>query len=71
VALPDAARSGVVATLGAGERRALEDLFRRLRRSAPDAARALRDALERSIAALVERLDPLAGDVAGRSPGTR
>ncbi len=58
-ALPDGGRPGVVATLAAGERRALDELFRKIRRAAPEAPRALRDALELSVAGLVERLDPL------------
>jgi small GTP-binding protein len=62
VALPDGARSGVVAELGAGERRALEGAFRRLRRAAPDAPRAVRDELERAIARALARIDPVPGD---------
>ncbi len=61
-ALPEGARSGVVAELGAGERRELEVVFRRLRRSAPDAPRALRDALERTVARILARIDPVPGD---------
>ncbi len=62
--LPDAARSGVVATLGAGERRELDELFRKLRRAAPDVPRPERDALERRVARILERLDPLPGEPA-------
>jgi hypothetical protein len=64
VALPDGARAGVVTTLGAGERRDLDALFRRLRRAAPDAPRALRDDLERSVARILERVDPVPGEPA-------
>jgi hypothetical protein len=59
--LPDAARAGVVATLGPGERRELDDAFRRIRRAAPDVPRALRDGLERAVLAILERADPDAG----------
>ncbi|HET8540716.1 MAG TPA: GTPase/DUF3482 domain-containing protein [Anaeromyxobacter sp.] len=55
-------RAGVVAALGAGERRALDATFRRLRRAAPDVPRALRDALEREVARVLERVDPLPGE---------
>lgn len=61
-ALPDGARSGVVTELGAGERRELAALFRRLRRAAPDAPRALRDALEGRVGRILARVDPLPGD---------
>ncbi len=63
--LPEGARSGVVTALGAGRRRDLDELFRRLRRAAPDAPRALRDALERTVLGILERLDPVPGDGAG------
>jgi small GTP-binding protein len=59
VALPDGARSGVVAELGASERRELGTFFRRLRRAAPDAPRAVRDALERAVLRILERIDPV------------
>jgi small GTP-binding protein len=61
VALPDGARSGVVADLDPRERRELEALFRRLRRAAPDAPRAVRDALERAVARALARVDPIPG----------
>jgi hypothetical protein len=62
VALPEGARSGIVTELGAGERRELEVLFRRLRRAAPDAPRPVRDALERAVSRALARVDPLDGD---------
>jgi hypothetical protein len=62
VALPDGGRAGVAADLGAAERRELEAIFRRLRRAAPDAPRALRDGLERAVARILPRIDPLPGD---------
>jgi small GTP-binding protein len=72
VALPEGARSGVVASLPGAERRDLEALFRKLRRSAPDAPRSLRDALERAVARILARVDPLPGEPApegvGRGP---
>jgi hypothetical protein len=58
-AVPEGARSGVVSDLSAGERRALEAIFRRLRRAAPEVPRAVRDALEREILRAVERIDPV------------
>jgi hypothetical protein len=64
VALPDGARSGVVADLAAAERRELEAIFRRLRRAAPDAPRAVRDALEQSVARVIARVDPIPGEAA-------
>jgi hypothetical protein len=59
VALPEGARSGVVAELGADERRELDAIFRRLRRAAPDPPRPLRDRLERAVAAAVGKIDPV------------
>jgi hypothetical protein len=66
VALPEGARSGVVATLPGEERRELETLFGKLRRAAPDAPRSLRDALERAVARILARVDPLPGEPAER-----
>jgi Domain of unknown function (DUF3482)/50S ribosome-binding GTPase len=62
--LPEGARPGVVADLGAAERRDLDAAFRRLRRAAPDAPRALRDALERAVARVLARIDPAPGEPA-------
>jgi Domain of unknown function (DUF3482)/50S ribosome-binding GTPase len=62
VALPEGARAGVAADLGADERRELEASFRRLRRAAPDAPRAVRDALERTLARILARIDPVPGE---------
>jgi hypothetical protein len=69
--LPDPARSGVVATLGAGERRGLDAIFRKLRRGAPEVPRALRDALERAVLTILERLDPLPGEAGAPGPVAR
>jgi uncharacterized protein DUF3482/50S ribosome-binding GTPase len=66
MALPEGARAGVVATLSAPERQRLEVLFRKVRRAAPDPPRALRDALERAVLPIVERLDPVPGEPARR-----
>jgi hypothetical protein len=68
ITLPEGARSGVVTELGTGERRDLEAAFRRLRRAAPDAPRTARDALERSVAGVLARVDPIEGDVAVGTP---
>jgi hypothetical protein len=62
VALPEGARSGVVADLATADRRELEAIFRRLRRAAPDPPRAVRDQLERAIARALEGIDPVPGD---------
>jgi hypothetical protein len=62
VALPEGARAGVAADLGAADRRELEALFRKLRRAAPDAPRAVRDALERALARILARVDPVPGE---------
>jgi hypothetical protein len=62
VALPDGARSGVVADLPPRERRELEGVFAKLRRAAPDAPRPVRDALERAVARALARVDPISGD---------
>jgi Domain of unknown function (DUF3482)/50S ribosome-binding GTPase len=59
VAVPDG--GGVVAHLSTAERREFDDLFRKIRRSAGDPTRALRDALERAVGNILRRLDP-AGD---------
>ncbi|BDG03014.1 GTPase/DUF3482 domain-containing protein [Anaeromyxobacter oryzae] len=64
VALASGARAGVVADLARGERRELEAVFLRLRRGAPDPPRTVRDALERAIARVLARVDPLPGDPA-------
>jgi len=59
--LGEAARAGIVADLGAQERRELEELFRRLRRSHEDPPRELLGELELAVRRLVERLDPAPG----------
>jgi hypothetical protein len=62
LAAGDEARAGIVAGFARDERRALEDLFRRLRRDPHDPPRAVRDALERAIARILRRVDPVADD---------
>ncbi len=57
----ESARPGVVAELARGERRELDALFGKLRRST-DPSRSTLDALERAIARLLLGLDPLPGD---------
>jgi hypothetical protein len=49
----------VVAELAAADRRELDEIFRRLRRAAPDPPRALRDRLERAAARALEAIDPV------------
>ena len=53
------ARAGLVAGFARDERRGLEDLFRRLRRDPHDPPRAVRDAVERAIARILRRIDPV------------
>jgi hypothetical protein len=53
------ARAGLVAGFARDDRRALDDLFRRLRRDPHDPPRAVRDAVERAIARILERIDPV------------
>jgi uncharacterized protein DUF3482 len=52
-------REGVVADFARAERRELEQLFQRIRRSAADPPRELRDALEAAVGRILERIDPL------------
>ncbi|HET7786349.1 MAG TPA: DUF3482 domain-containing protein [Myxococcales bacterium] len=54
-----AGREGVVADFARGERRELEELFQRIRRSGSDPPRELRDALEAAVGRILERIDPL------------
>jgi hypothetical protein len=56
------ARTGIVAEFARAERRELDELFRKIRRSAADPPRELRDALERSVARVLERIDPVPGE---------
>ena len=56
------ARAGIVAEFARGERRALETLFRRLRRDPHDPPRSVRDELERAIARILRRVDPVPGE---------
>jgi hypothetical protein len=55
-------RAGVVAEFARGQRRYLEDLFRKIRHSAADPPRELRDSLEWSIGRILQRIDPLPGE---------
>lgn len=52
-------REGVVADFARAERRELEQLFQRIRRSAADPPRELRDALEAAVGRILERINPL------------
>jgi Domain of unknown function (DUF3482)/50S ribosome-binding GTPase len=56
------ARAGVVADLARPERRALEEVFAKVRRTASDPPRELCDRLERAVARILARVDPVAGD---------
>jgi small GTP-binding protein len=51
-------REGIVADFARGERNELDQLFRRIRRSADDPPRDLRDALEGAVARILDRIDP-------------
>jgi len=55
-------RSGVVAEFARAQRRELDDLFQKIRRSAGDPPRELRDSLEWTVARILESIDPLPGD---------
>jgi uncharacterized protein DUF3482/50S ribosome-binding GTPase len=55
-------RAGIVAEFARAERRALDDLFQKIRRSAGDPPRELRDSLEESVARILQPIDPLPGD---------
>jgi len=55
-------RAGVVAEFARAERRNLEELFRKIRRSAADPPRELRDSLEWLVGRVLQRIDPLPGD---------
>jgi len=59
-------RAGLVGELARAERRDLEALFRRLRRSPGDPPRDVRDVLERAVARVLLRLDPIEGDPPAR-----
>lgn len=52
-------RERIVADFASSERRELDHLFRRIRRSADDPPRELRDALEAALGRILERIDPL------------
>jgi uncharacterized protein DUF3482/50S ribosome-binding GTPase len=53
-------RAGIAADFARAERRELEEVFRRIRRSAIDPPRELRDGLERAVARILRRIDPVA-----------
>ena len=55
-------RAGIVADFARAERRELEEVFRRIRRSAGDPRRELRDDLERAVARILMRIDPVSGE---------
>jgi GTPase Era involved in 16S rRNA processing len=55
-------RSGIVAEFAGAERRALEKLFARIRRSPSEPKRELRDELERAVLRILTRIDPVPGD---------
>lgn len=55
-------RAGVVAELARGERRELEEAFRRLRRAASDPPREVRDRVERAVGRILAGIDPVPGE---------
>ncbi|MFL5261527.1 MAG: DUF3482 domain-containing protein [Anaeromyxobacteraceae bacterium] len=55
-------RAGIVADLARPERRALEEIFAKVRRSGGDPPRELRDRLERAVARILARIDPVPGE---------
>jgi len=55
-------REGLVADFARAERRNLEGLFRKIRRSSGDPQRELRDQLSWSVGRILRRIDPLPGD---------
>jgi len=52
----------VVAEFARAQRRELDDLLQKIRRSAGDPPRELRDSLEWTVARILESIDPLPGD---------
>jgi len=58
---PGGARAGLVAGFARDERAELEKLFRRLRRAFLDPPRELRDRVERAVARILARIDPVEG----------
>jgi uncharacterized protein DUF3482/50S ribosome-binding GTPase len=59
------ARAGIVAGFARAERRELDGLFGKIRRSSADPRRELRDALERLVGQMLRRIDPVPGEPAG------
>jgi hypothetical protein len=55
-------RRGIVADFARAERQQLDQLFQKVRRSAADPPRELRDAIERSVARVLEGIDPVPGE---------
>lgn len=68
--LVGAGRVGLVSELGAEERKELEGLFRRLRRTHEDPPRELLGELELAVRRLVERVDPVP-DASSKARGHR
>ena len=55
-------RAGLVADFARAERRDLEEVFRKVRRSAGDPPRELRDRLEWLVEKILRRIDPVPGE---------
>lgn len=62
IAIAEGARAGLVADFARAERRDLEELFRKIRRSGADLPRELRDRLEWLVGRILHRIDPIPGD---------
>jgi len=58
----DGMRAGLVADFARAERRDLEEVFRKIRRSAGDPPRELRDRLEWLVSRILRRIDPVPGE---------
>jgi hypothetical protein len=62
IAIAAGTRAGLVADFARAERRDLEELFRKIRRSGADLPRELRDRLEWLVGRILHRIDPVPGD---------
>ena len=62
MAIAEGTRAGLVADFARAERRDLEELFRKIRRSGGDLPRELRDRLEWLVGRILYRIDPIPGD---------
>jgi GTPase Era involved in 16S rRNA processing len=62
MAIAEGTRAGLVADFARAERRDLEELFRKIRRSGGDLPRELRDRLEWLVGRILRRIDPIPGD---------